>query len=629
METKINRELEKVFKSFDDKYYIDGVLNKSKVIEDLTSYNPDLLKTLLDNKYIKKNYSIEIDNNTILKVNDLRLLLEMNNYWESSYTKYLNKIGLSTNRKYLDEVNDVVLDFPFKDTILKASMSKEDTDKNDLRPDEPFLNEILAKEEIDTLLDKKILKNIKKYDENGEHDIDVFNDEDNLIIKGNNLLALHSLKDKYMNSIKGIFIDPPYYFHKKNKGDSFKYNSDFKLSTWLTFMKNRIEILKDLLSNDGVIAIVVGIDGYSHLKILMDEIFDVSTEPKRYIGTITWRKTDNQSNIGDFANVIDYILLYKKETKTKLNNLPLTDKAKKEYSYTDLNGDKYRRSNLLDHTRGRYNYEVVTPDGGKIFGPWMIDKEEYNDLLIKDKIHWPSKGKQIPYGKIYLKETLEKGQITSDFWDSSYGTNQRSADEIKKLFGDRVFEFSKPEKLVQNILSLISSENDIILDCFMGSATTQAVAMKMKRRFIGIEQMDYINSISVPRLQKVINGEQGGISEELNWQGGDSFIYAELMEKNIDFIKEIYDVEKEIELKEILNRLVENAEIDYKVDIIELQKTINELSLENQKKALIKIIEKNQLYYNYSEIDDEKVRGLISNSDYDFNKSFYEGDKNE
>src|SRR5699024_2102126 len=131
--------------------------------------------------------------------------------------KYLNKIGLTNNGKYLNEVSDVVIDFPYKDTILKASMSKEDNDKNDMRPDEPFLNEIIAKEEIDVLLDKKILKNVRKYDENGEHYVDVFNDEDNLIIKGNNLLALYSLKDEYAGKIKLIYIDPPY----NTGGDSF------------------------------------------------------------------------------------------------------------------------------------------------------------------------------------------------------------------------------------------------------------------------------------------------------------------------------------------------------------------------------------------------------------------------
>src|SRR5690606_35130845 len=137
----------------------------------------------------------------------------------------------------------------YKDTVLKASMSKEDTDKDDLKPDEVFLNEVIAKEEIDVLLDKKILVNAKKYSQDGVEEIDNFNEDDNLIIKGNNLLALHTLKEKYAGKVKLIYIDPPY-----NTGsDSFKYNDKFNHSTWLTFMKNRLEIASNLLSNNGCI----------------------------------------------------------------------------------------------------------------------------------------------------------------------------------------------------------------------------------------------------------------------------------------------------------------------------------------------------------------------------------------
>src|SRR5699024_4218983 len=212
----------------------------------------------------------------------------------------------------------------------------------------------------------------------------------NLIIKGNNLMALTSLEEKYGNTIKGIFIDPPYYFSRQKSKDSFRYNSNFKLSTWLTFMNNRLSIAKNLLSDDGIMAVVIGIDGYAHLKVLMDEIFKVKDNPKRYIGTITWRKTDNQSNIGDFANVIDYIMLYRMNSDTKLNYLLLTDKAKKEYSYTDPDGSRYRRANILDLTRGRYEYKINTPDGDVLNGPWMIEESEYLNMYNNNEIHWPS-----------------------------------------------------------------------------------------------------------------------------------------------------------------------------------------------------------------------------------------------
>lgn len=394
-------------------------------------------------------------------------------------------------------------------------------------------------------------------------------------------------------------------------------------------MKNRLEVAKELLSDDGIIAVVVGVDGYAHLKLLMDEIFEVNLDHKRYIGTITWRKTDNQSNIGDFANVIDYILLYRKNSKTKLNRLPLTEKAIKEYSYTDKNGEKYRRSNILDLTRGRYTYEITTPDGDKLYGPWMITKEEFNELVKNDEIHWPEKGKQIPYGKIYLKDSLEKGQITSDFWDSSYGTNQRSADEIKELFGSRVFEYAKPEKLVQNVISLISNKNDIILDFFMGTATTMAVAMKMGRRFIGIEQMDYIETISKERLIKVIKGDLGGISESVNWNAeeakkqGASFIYAELMEQNQKFVTQIENANSIEEVWEVFDKMRDIADFRFQVKLDKLSRDNipSDITLVQLQTLMINALKSSSLYVNASETEDPDID--LSPTDREFNKNFY------
>src|SRR5690625_923505 len=270
MRTKINEALESVLKQFDEKYFIDGIVNKSKVIQDLDTYDEELLTAFLSNEVLKENFTIDIAGNTVLQTNKLIDLLEADEYWQDSYTKYSKKIGLTTGGNFIDEVTDVVLDFPYKDTVLKASMSKEDTDKDDLRPNEPFLNEVIAKEEIDTLLDKKILVNAKRYDENGEHDINSFNEDDNLIMKGNNLLALHTLKDKYAGKIKLIYIDPPY-----NTGnDSFIYNDQFNHSTWLTFIKNRLEIALELLSGDGSLWINIDDDEAHYLKVLCDSILD-------------------------------------------------------------------------------------------------------------------------------------------------------------------------------------------------------------------------------------------------------------------------------------------------------------------------------------------------------------------
>jgi len=304
-ETAIQQALREVVESFDEQYVAEGLLKKDAIIVDLDNYKPELVEKILTNAILNETFTEDIAGATILKINDIIQMLEVDEYWSNSYTRYTNKIGLAANNRYLDETTDVVLNFPYKDGILKAGMTKDDVSREDA--EESFLNEIVAREEIDVLLDEKILKNAKKYDKNGSSPVSEIKDTDNLIIKGNNLLALHSLKKRFAGKIKSIIIDPPYYFKKTKTSDAFNYNSNFKLSTWLVFMKNRLDVAKELLSDEGLCIIIVGEEGYAQLKLLADNIFGGD----KYIGTISWRKSDNQANIGEFAKVTDYILIYK------------------------------------------------------------------------------------------------------------------------------------------------------------------------------------------------------------------------------------------------------------------------------------------------------------------------------
>jgi adenine-specific DNA-methyltransferase len=203
-------------------------------------------------------------------------------------------------------------------------MSKEDMDTDDLRPDEPFLNEVIAKEEIDVLLDKKILVNARKYDSKGVHDVGSFSKDDNLILKGNNLLALHALKDRYAGEVKLIYIDPPYFFYAGKAEDTFLYNSNFKLSTWLTFMKNRLEISRDLLSNDGAIFVQISDDGVAELHVLMKEVFGY----ENFINKIAVRTKSPSGfasvNPGVFETA-EYILGFAKDKKSWTYNVQYTE----------------------------------------------------------------------------------------------------------------------------------------------------------------------------------------------------------------------------------------------------------------------------------------------------------------
>lgn len=258
-----------------------------------------------------------------------------------------------------------------------------------------------------------------------------------------------------------------------------------------------------------------------------------------------------------------------------------------------------------------------------------------------------SKGRYIKFvnnGKEYLLTKNGNGKIMqlfrlSDSWGST--DSYKFPEGLRKIRGDWWPEFyldmgnikkegnanfsngKKPERLISQIIKMVTSPNDIVLDFFMGSGTTQAVAMKMNRRFIGVEQMDYINTVSVARLQKVIDGEQGGISESVGWQGGGSFVYAELMEKGQTFINQIQNAKSDKDLNAIFQKMKTTDDINFKVDLEKFEATRNELSFTEQQKILCEMIDKNQLYYNERNIDDEDIRKQISDSDYKFNKSFY------
>lgn len=627
METKINKEIRSILEKFGDKYLIEDNVNKSRVIQDLDMYEKDLLSEFIRNETIKENFTIDVANNIVLQTNKLIELFEVDEYWQDSYTKYSKKIGLTANGKFINESTDIVLDFPYKDTVLKASMSKEDLDKDDLRPDEPFLNEVIAKEEIDILLDKKILVNAKKYDKADVREIDSFNDDDNLIIKGNNLLVLHTLKEKYAGKVKQIFIDPPYYFVEKKNDDTFGYNSNFKLSTWLTFMKTRLETAKELLSEDGSLWISIDDGGSHYLKVLCDGIFGI----KNFVNNIIWEKKFSPQNDATWlSDNHDHILLFAKNKEIwRPNLLPRSDEMNSRYSNPDNDSRGPWTSGDLSVKTYSQNtdYTIITPSGRKVNPPagycWRVTKEKLEEMINDNRIWFGNDGNNVPRIKRFLSE-VKSGVTATTIWKhSEVGHNQDAKREVNALEDVALFGTPKPEKLLQRILHIGSNQGDIILDFFMGSGTTQAVAHKMKRQYIGIEQMNYINTVSVPRLQKVIEGEQGGISKDVGWQGGGSFIYVELMEKNRGFLNSIRDAENQNELRKTFDFMLEEAEIDFKVDLEKVKDTIHELPLDDQKRTLIKIIDKNQLYYNYSEIDDENVRDLITDNEYEFNKSFY------
>ncbi|MET3321040.1 UNVERIFIED_ORG: adenine-specific DNA-methyltransferase [Peribacillus simplex] len=621
METKLLTQIYNVLSEF-PQYWKSDSLIKTKVVRDLREYKQDLIGALLENDLINQTYSLSVQGTVLFKLEEFISMLRYKNYWENSYTKFSNEIGLTSDDKYLKYNTDIVLDFPHKDCILEGGMTKEDVAKK-----ESYYHSVLAREEIDMLLAPKVLTRMKRYTQEGVEDVNQFDNKDNLIIKGNNFIALHSLKERYTKKVKLIFIDPPY----NTGGDSFKYNDKFNHSTWLTFMKNRLEIARELLTEDGSIWISIDDDESHYLKVLCDEVFG----RENFINNIVWEKKYTIANDAKWlSDNHDHILVFAKNKDTwHPNPLPRTDEMNSAYKNPDSHPKGNWKSTPLHAKSGSLNSAnfSYTFINGVVFSPpagtfSRYSKETLQRMDEGNEIWFGRDGKAIPSRKTFLSELKSEGTPSRTVWRfDEVGHNHEAREEVKAFNADEVFATPKPERLLKRIIHLGSNKGDIVLDFFMGSGTTQAVALKMGRQFIGVEQMDYIKDIPLVRLKKVLEGEQGGISKDEGWTGGGSFIYAELTELNQLYISLLLNTSTDGELEEVIHKIKDDAFFDYKVTIDRLtnqESEFKELSLEDKKNLVIHSLDANQLYLNYSEIDDHEYK--ITEFEKTFNHSFYD-----
>lgn len=586
----------------------DGKLLKASVYQDIINMDKDLLFVLISNPKIKERFFQEVSGTLVFDKQKFAWFIESKEFLANSYTRYINKIGLTKNEEFISKSNDVVLNFPYKDCVLQGGQNKEDQKSNEI-----FYNEIIASDEITRMLTPKILTNAKRYTKNGIEKNIIFNDNDNLIIKGNNLIALSSLLKRYGEKIKCIYIDPPY-----NTGsDSFKYNDKFNHSAWLTFMKNRLELATKLLSNDGFIFVQIDDNEQAYLKVLMDEIFG----REKFIGTIVYRRRKSQANLSKNLSIIhEYILIYKKSELATLNNI-LNNTDSKDYKNPD-NDIRGAYKTMPCTNKSGSLYTITTPTGKQITDEWRFKEETFYELLNDDRIVFPKKGEGKPRYKLFLSEKNLKGVIVNSWWDD-VATNQDANKDLKELFGKNIFDYPKSEDLIKKIIEISTKENDTVLDYHLGSGTTCAVAHKMGRKYIGIEQMNYVEDISVKRLSKVIEGEQTGISKAVNWKGGGSFVYCELLE-NANLIINKINLATENNIFEVKEEIYSDERIIPYVTREELKKADENfrcLSLEEKKTALINIVDKNKLYVNYSDIEDKTFE--IAKNDKKFSESFY------
>ena len=355
-------------------------------------------------------------------------------------------------------------------------------------------------------------------------------DSRNILIQDDNLEALKSLLPFYAGRVKCIYIDPPY-----NTGSAFEhYDNNLEHTQWLAMMWPRLELLRDLLAEDGSIWVSIDDNEGHYLKVIMDEVFGRNN----LIANVVWQKVYTVKNSAKYlSDMHDHILSYaRSKSKWHPNLLPRSDKAIESYSNPDSDERGPWTTNAVQ-ARNYYSlgtYEIVAPSGRIHLPPtgtyWRVSREAFDELNADNRIWWGQNGDSIPRVKKFLSEAKD-GVVPATWWTHpDAGTNAEAKQELRRLTlneGD-IFLTPKPEKLIKQVLVIATDPGDLILDSFLGSGTTAAVAHKMGRPYIGIEMGEHAVTHCAPRLKKVIEGEQGGISKSVGWQGGGGFRFYRL-----------------------------------------------------------------------------------------------------
>ena len=620
----------------------DGTLLKNRIVEDALSLNPLLVKLLLGNDKIKAVFFQDVEGVVVFDKVKFQRFVSDTQFLGGSYTMFKNKIGLTNeNGRFISESREVVLSWPYKDCVLEGGQTKEEAKRNEV-----FWNETLAPDEVNRLTEPKVFSHFKRYDKDGEHEVEHLTNADNFIIKGNNLLALHSLKKKYAGKVKLIYIDPPYFFRKSPSSDTFKYNSNFRLSTWLTFMRDRLECAKDLLQTSGTIWINMGDDGMHYLKMVADQVFG----SEHFVGTLPRRTRNGKSDVPfNFSQDFDWLLVYTNVDEKKSVMGRTVERT--YYETDDFPGKPWRLADLTKQTtakeRGNSYFTMVDPKTGKEYPAsekrtWCVTKDTFQYHYNRGYIVFPDDYDFLniskPYSRKFKYEDDANGKLSSVISDCQIQQflkallydckNETGNDEIDQLFGRDEFGYAKPENLVKTIMEVTTCEGDLVMDFFSGSGTTAAVAHKMGRRYIGCEQIDNQIELNKKRLCQVIEGEQGGVSKAVGWQGGGSFVYCELAKANAKFADEIEMAATTQQLEEIWTRMKSTDYLNYKVNIKDVDENVTSfetLSLEDQKRFLIECLDKNLLYVPLSDIDSDEYG--VTDEDKRLTREFYRKDR--
>lgn len=552
------RELEQLLRNESEFCTEEGHLLKNAIVEAALAMCPKLLRLLMSNEALRKNFFVDIDGVTVFDKVRFQKFVMNKRFLPDSYTSFKNKIGLvDDNENFIADSREIVLAWPYKDCILEGGATRESEKRSEI-----FWNEILAPNEINRICEPKVLTKFEYFDGTG------LNNKAGCIVKGNNLLVLCSLLKKYRGKVKMIYIDPPY-----NTGnDSFAYNDTFNHSTWLTFMRNRLEIAKDLLADDGSIFVQLDWNEVHYCKVLMDEIFGRNC----FRNEIIWCYNGPGSpNMKQLNRKHDNILWYSKNSEKWI-----------------FNGDAIRMESEVHQGgfNGEMNADVSNDytEKGKIPEDWWTLFHTTEDL--------EKELRQLYDNETYIKD--------ADWFKAAVAARIRI--DGKKRTG---YLTEKPYRLLERLIKQSTNENDLIIDFFAGSGTTGYVANYLNRKFILVEQLDDTISLIKKRFEN------------------DNVYYCELATANQKFIEQIEKANSNEELTNIWNEMQQFGFLSWKIQpeqINEYASDFAALSLDDQKRFLIECLDKNLLYVPLSEIDNEEFE--ISDEDKKLNKDFYSVD---
>ena len=618
----------------------EGELVTAAAINSAWQIDHDLVKLLLSDKEIETKFFDEIDGRWIFSYNTFIEYIYDKNFLADSYTRFRNRIGLTIDNKFLRERGEVALVWPYKDCVLEGGQTKDEEKRKEI-----FFNEVLAHDEINRLFDPKVLTHWNRYTVDGEQKVTgLKRDEngtirENLIIKGNNLLALYTLKTQFRGQIKLIYIDPPY--NPDSPANTFTYNNHFNHSTWLTFMKNRLEVAKELLTKDGVLIVAIDENEQAYLGVLLREVF---SEYEIHCITIVHNPRGVQGT--NFSYTHEYACFVIPQGQKVIGNRKINPEEVTWSNFRNWGGESRRENakncfypiivengkivefgDVLDNdqhplvqTVSHEERDFVYPiDPNMIERKWRYARQSVDEVRHLLRAKKTKTGYEIEIGKDF-------GVYRTVWEDSRYDANIYGTQIVKSLVPNCDFAFPKSLWNVHDCLySVVANDkNAIVLDFFGGSGTTAHAVLELNkdggnRKFIICEQMHYVETVTRERVKKVIEQNNCG-----------DFIYCELMPYNQAFMDKIQAAQSSEELLTLWRDIAENSFLSWYVnpelpteavdDFIKIGK--GEDGLEKQKKLLVGLLDKNQLYVHLSEIEDEDFD--VSEEDKALNKQFYE-----